>query len=458
MTAIPRDPAFDSTLNIVREGFEFIWNRCRRFDSDLFFTRVMGKPTVCIHGAEAAKLFYDESKFARHGALPRRVVTSLFGKKAVHTLDDAPHRQRKSAFLGLMSQENLGRLMDETANAWRRAIRRWESSSEVVLLDAAQCVLADAVCTWAGLPLKPSEIEKRARDLASMVDGFGGVGPRLWKAKLARIRTEMWVGGILQRVRQGKLQVSPDCALHVMAFHRDSDGRMLDLRTAAVELINVLRPTVAVGWYIAFAATALHQHPEARERIARESTSDGGLPFADAFMQEVRRYYPFTPFLGAKVRTPFVWRDFDFKPGMLVLLDVYGTEHDPKLWSAPEEFRPERFMNWSSDPYEFIPQGGGDHAHGHRCPGEWITMHNITLALHFLTRCVTYEVPPGQDLSIDLTRMPTQPASGFVMRGMRATNELDRPAPRLPSVSASRSRETTAGSAPEHVAASPAAE
>ncbi len=39
-----------------------------------------------------------------------------------------------------------------------------------------------------------------------------------------------------------------------------------------------------------------------------------------------------------------------------------------------------------------------------------------------LTTSMTYEVPP-QDLTIDLTRMPTRPKSGFIMRQVRAKND-----------------------------------
>src|SRR5215475_6928279 len=67
MSSIPRDPALDSTLSMMREGYEFIWKRCRRFRSDLFTARVMGRPAVCIHGREAAALFYDPRKLERRG-------------------------------------------------------------------------------------------------------------------------------------------------------------------------------------------------------------------------------------------------------------------------------------------------------------------------------------------------------------------------------------------------------
>jgi fatty-acid peroxygenase len=113
------------------------------------------------------------------------------------------------------------------------------------------------------------------------------------------------------------------------------------------------------------------------------------------------------------------------------LLDVYGTNHDPALWDHPDEFRPERFKSWRTDPFALIPQGGADPVRGHRCPGEIITMHGLSLALHFLTRCATYRVPK-QDLSYSLRRMPTRPKSGFVMSNVRATPALDAPAPRLP--------------------------
>jgi hypothetical protein len=94
-----------------------------------------------------------------------------------------------------------------------------------------------------------------------------------------------------------------------------------------------------------------------------------------------------------------------FEPGMLVLLDVYGLQHDPRIWESPDEFRPERFSDRREDPFDFIPEGGGTPM-GHRCPGEWITMHNLALALHFLTRCVRYDVPP-QAPRYPLNRMPT---------------------------------------------------
>jgi fatty-acid peroxygenase len=438
MSNIPRDPALDSTFAMMREGYEFIWNRCKRFESDLFETRIMGRRTVCIHGPRAAQLFYDNEKFQRAGALPRRVLTTLFGKNAVQTLDDEAHFQRKGAFLAIMTPANMELLTDLTVEQWRAAIHRWQKADSVVLFEEARTLLTSAVCAWAGVPLSPAEAPRRARQLSRLVDGFGGVGPRVWKGKLARFRLERWMAGLISDVRSGAVSARTGSALAVMANLRDAGGQLVDARTAGIELLNIIRPTTAVAWYVAFAALALHQNPLACERIAQEEVGAHAGTYTDLFTQEVRRFYPFTPFLGAKVRTAFDWQDHHFEPGALVLLDVYGANRDPRLWREPNEFRPERFEQWQPNAYDFIPQGGGSRTTGHRCPGEWITMHNIALALHFLTRCVRYDVVAHQDLSFDLGRMPTRPRSGVILRNVRALAALDAAFPRAPSMSANR--------------------
>lgn len=431
--AVPYSGGADATLALWKDGYEFIWKRCRRLQTDIFRTRLLGRPAVCIHGREAIEVFYDAARMQRAGALPRRVVTSLFGKRAVHTLDGEAHARRKRAFLALMGSESLERLNRELSHAWRLAVRRWEKAESVELFSETQRLLTRSSCAWAGVDLPEREVERRARDLGAMVDAFGGVGPRLWSGKLARARSERWLQREIERERR-QPRALEGSALRIMANALDEQGGLLPPRTAAVELLNVLRPTVAVASYVAFAAVALQQNPALRERIAREEPAPPGAgEQADQFMQEVRRFYPFAPYLGARVRIPFQWKGHHFEPGTLVLLDLYGTNHDPALWDSPEEFRPERFSQLGSEASRrLIPQGGGDRSTGHRCPGEWITMHTLTLAVHFLTRCMSYEMP-AQDLDFSLQRMPTRPRSGVRLRNIRAGAALDRAAPAAPS-------------------------
>jgi fatty-acid peroxygenase len=177
--------------------------------------------------------------------------------------------------------------------------------------------------------------------------------------------------------------------------------------------LNVLRPTVAVGRFIVFAAHALHENPQWAEHFAAGDEED-----LEGFVQEVRRYYPFFPVIGGRVRHPFIWRGHAFKTNDWVLLDLYGTDHDQGVWRQPHEFRPERFRAWQGDPNSLIPQGGGPYDTGHRCPGEGITIALMTQAVRMLTLEMSYSVPP-QDLAIRLDRMPALPNGGFVVANIR---------------------------------------
>jgi fatty-acid peroxygenase len=180
-----------------------------------------------------------------------------------------------------------------------------------------------------------------------------------------------------------------------------------------------LRPTVAVSRYVTFIAHALHEHPHWCAEF-----SVPGAPELGWFVQEVRRFYPFFPVIGGRVREPFEWRGYRFPRHRRVLLDLFATNRDPQVWRNPDRFDPERFRDWWDDPDQLIPQGGGDHEFGHRCAGEWITIELMKVATKALCRDVRYDVPP-QNLEIRFSRMPAMPASGVVVTNAVVTAAED---------------------------------
>lgn len=236
-----------------------------------------------------------------------------------------------------------------------------------------------------------------------------GADPRNWWAQVLRRRNERWAQGIIERARAGDIDAPDDAPLAIIASHRNAEGNLLDTEIAAIELINILRPTVAVARYIVFAAVALHHYPAARELVRSGNEAE-----IECVVQEVRRFYPFFPFVGGRVREPFEWRDHRFSEGDWVLLDLFGTNHDRRIWEDPDAFRPERFREWEESPWTLVPQGAGDHHTTHRCPGEWVTIALMNQAATFLTREMAYDMP-SQDLTISLSTIPAKPRSGVVL-------------------------------------------
>ncbi|MBF6599270.1 MAG: cytochrome P450 [Dehalococcoidia bacterium] len=409
---VPRDHWPDATLALVRTGYPFIQRRCRSFGSDVFSTRLLLQPAICLTGADAARLFYDRELFQRAGAAPARMTRTLTGAGGVQGLDGARHAARKAMLLSLMTPARIDALAEATARLWESCGERWQRAEAIVLLDEARLLLARAVCDWAGVPLPAADAAARTGDLGELIESGAALGLRHWRGVLARRRAERWAGAAIAAARDGRLQPAADQALAVIARHREPDGRPLDERVAAIDLLNILRPTVAVARFITDAALALHTHPRCRDELRR---SDDDVR---CFVQEVRRYYPFFPFVVARVRRDFVWRGYRFPQRTRVLLDLYGTNRDPRSWQHPDEFQPRRFRDWPGDPFTFIPQGGDGFEEGHRCAGEWLTIALMEIAVRALTSTLTYDVPP-QDLRVDLRRIPAGPASGFIMRRVR---------------------------------------
>jgi fatty-acid peroxygenase len=411
----PSTRGVDSTVALLRDGYRFISRRCDRYGGDVFRTRLLLEPTICMRGAAAAEVFYDTDRFTRAGAAPDRLVKTLFGEGGVQALDGEAHRVRKQLFLSLMTPDGIERFVELADEQWRAAATRWEAQDRVVLFDEAMRLLTRSVCTWAGVPLAESEVDLRVADFAAMIDAAGGVGYRYVRGRIARERGNRWAERLIDDVRAGRVKAVDGTAMARVVDHRDADGSLLDRREAAVELLNVLRPTVAIARYIMFAAMALHRDPASAVHL-RDDPDD--VRFLDAFVLEVRRDYPFFPFVAARVRRDFHWRGHRFDQGMRVLLDLHGTNHHAALWSDPQRFAPERFFDREPTPFDLIPQGGGDHLRNHRCAGEWLTNAVLRHATRFLTSRIRYEVP-SQDLTIRLSRVPAVPRSRFVISHVR---------------------------------------
>lgn len=410
---IPNEKTIDDTIDLMKEGYLYIKNRTDDYHANLFETRLLGQKAVCISGEEAVKMFYDPEKFKRNGAVPKRVQKTLFGENAIQTLDGKEHLHRKALFLSLMGPDAQQHLAQMVRAAWEARIPEWEQKDRIVLFDEAKLLLCRCACKWAGVPLREEEAGKRAQEFIDMVYAFGAVGPRHWKGRTARNSTEDWIRTVIEDVRAGKIEAKDGSPLKEMAFYEDAQGRRFNAQMAAVELINVIRPVTAIATFITFAALALFEHPRARDWV-----QNGDKQHIDWFTREVRRFYPFGPFLGAKVRKSFTWNGYPFDEGLLVLLDMYGTNRDPAIWGDPDVFRPERFRDWDGSLYNFIPQGGADPAKGHRCPGEGITQEIIEASLDFLVNAIDYDVP-AQDLSVPLNKMPTLPESGFILQHVK---------------------------------------
>lgn len=417
----------DQTAGFLSDGYLF-QERLRRArgrdasDARPLAARLLGRPALLVRGKEGVELFYDTSRMKREKAMPLPVRGPLFGKGAVHGLDDEAHRHRKAMFVRIAYDDaQVERIKPFFEREMRNTLARWEEKPGTVY-DGSVITYGRAALRWAGVPGDDAEIDVWAQRLGQIVEGFGRKSPAHVEAWVNRRRCDAWAADLVARTRRGEITPDEGTALYEVAHATNLDGSALDERTAGVELQNATRPTIAVARFAAFAAKALVEHPEYRERIAAEVASRGSLlenPSAVAFAQEVRRTSPFVPMLPAFARDSFEWGGQKIRAGQRVLIDVLGTNNDPHEWDAPQEFRPERFDGVDAEKVEtFIPQGGGDVHTGHRCPGEKIAVTALSVTVAGLCTPGVEIDPKGLDFS--WTQLPTLPGSGARVRVSRA--------------------------------------
>jgi fatty-acid peroxygenase len=389
----------DRSLALLRNGYPYLAHVRSRAGAAAPDVRLFGRRTTVVSGPAGVRLFYNEAVMRRRRAIPRPLLHTLFGRGAVHGLDDVEHRHRKGLFLELLTPDAATEIAKIADELWRARPGN-APLDPVTAFPAAVDVHCAAACRWAGVPPAATD-RKLAADLAAIVDGFGSAGRRQLGAWRARRRVDKWARRFVARVRGRHLDVPEGSALARVARYRGPDGKPLPVRVAAVELINLLRPTVAVAYFVAFAAHALTADAALRARLAGGDEQD-----LAAFADEVRRYYPFVPMLAARVRHATRFQRRVLPRGRRVLLDVYGTLHDPAHWPDPDAFDIDRFRSGPVDPDAFVAQGGGNPATGHRCPGEGVATELIEIATRWLLDSGQLEAASTR---IPLDRMPTRP-------------------------------------------------
>ncbi|WP_460776211.1 cytochrome P450 [Microbacterium sp. GXF7504] len=388
VVAIPGEAA----VGLLAEGYLFGAKRFDAHGTDAFRMRLLGRPTTFLRGVDAADFFYGPDRFDRKPVVPRSVLHSLQDEGSVQTLSGDAHFGRKAVFVEVATPPAAGAALGDLFA--ERFEREWNARAghAVSLWFLLSRTLTATALDWLGIPYDEAALQARTEEFAAMIDGAGSFGPRNLHGRMLRLRTEHWVAGVVRGLRAGG-GGQGTLAAHVVRFVDDD-------RTAGIELLNLLRPIVAVARFGVFAALGMHLWPQWRDRIR------AGAADAHAFAQEVRRTTPFFPLIGGAATRALEWGDLRWEPGDRVVVDLFATNRDPRRWRDPARFDPDRFAR-GEDEGAIVAQGAGPMSTGHRCPGEPATVALLE-TMSVLLAARPWRVSP-QDLRVDLRRFPAQP-------------------------------------------------
>lgn len=373
--------------------------------------KLMTEEITIIYGEEAARKFYAPGNFKRSGAMPKLVLKTLFGQEGVQTLDGKKHHFRKNIFMDLMTPERMEDYHQILDRKLTEVLE--EQHGTFSMFDVARKVFFEAICEWSGINLanlEPQEVEKLSEYQISMISGTFTSPVDHVKGVEDRKKSEKWAQELIEEARKNPVPGKENVALYAFAQATDPEGELLPVEVAAVELLNIIRPTVALTVWAALMGHALFSRSDLYEALKNDFDS-----LQDSFIQEMRRYYPFFPMLPAISLQDVEVDGYLIPKDSWVVLDIYGTNHDARKIKDPGDFIIDRYVGKTKEisydeEYEMIAQGGGDFREMHRCAGEWITLHSLRVFSDQLVNKHTFSVPE-QDWEVPMNRFPTYPNS-----------------------------------------------
>ncbi|XP_059630225.1 cytochrome P450 71AU50-like [Cornus florida] len=131
------------------------------------------------------------------------------------------------------------------------------------------------------------------------------------------------------------------------------------------------------------------------DRIVEESDLEG-LDYLYMVLKETFRLHPVAPLLVPhQAIEDCTVNGFHIPKKSLVTINVWAIGRDPKVWTDPEKFIPERFVGSTIDvrgrDFQLIPFGSGRRG----CPGMQLGLTVVRLAVAQLVHCFDWELPNG---------------------------------------------------------------
>jgi cytochrome P450 len=224
-----------------------------------------------------------------------------------------------------------------------------------------------------------------------------GLGP--W-ARFERVRQRIFA--MLHDEIERRRDTPGEDILGLLLSSRHEDGSALaeeDVRDHLMTLLFAGHETTALG--LSWALYRLLRTPGARDRLREELAPLGTtpspealakLPYLEAVCHETLRLHPVVPLHASRVlQQPLSVRGYEVPAGMAVGASGVVLHQREDLYPEPQRFRPERFLERTYSPFEYIPFGGGNR----RCIGSAFALYEMKIVLGTLLSSGRLELSPA---------------------------------------------------------------
>ncbi|MBD2164733.1 cytochrome P450 [Calothrix membranacea FACHB-236] len=374
---------------------------------DLFTGDVVGfgGTTVFVsHPQGIQEIFTNpHKKYAAPGEL-NRTLQPILGDHSLFMLGGDRHKRQRKLMMPPFHGERMRSYGDLIANIANQVFQQLSNQpflAQTVTQDISLQIMLQAV-----FGLSEGEVYQRIKQLVIdlISDVFGSpltsslllfpslqkdLGP--WSAWGKFLRCRQQLDQLLfAEIAQRRSHPNPNRIdiLSLLMSARDEEGEAMtdqELRDELMTLLVAGHETTATA--MAWAFYWVHYLPEVREKLLEELDNLGDspdlmsilrAPYLNAVCNESLRIYPvgmFTTPRIVKESTELLGQRL--APGTIISACIYLTHHREDIYPNSHQFRPERFLEKTFSPSEFIPFGGGVRG----CVGQALAMCEMKLVL-----------------------------------------------------------------------------
>ena len=229
---------------------------------------------------------------------------------------------------------------------------------------------------------------------------------------------------IAYRAIEQRRRRSGDDLLSMLVESRDENGRPMsdrEIRDACIAVFFAGHETTAC--LLSWTSFALAGRPEIQERVraevARETASGAApaslpsrTPYTQAVLSEVLRLFPPAYAFGRRALRDTRVGSIRVEAGTTVLMSPWAMHRDPRFFSEPEEFRPERWLEGLASRlprFAYFPFSSGPR----RCVGSSFALMEATIAIAAMLPRFELSAPGAATAAPSIT---LRPAGGMRLR------------------------------------------
>jgi len=402
----PRAPAFVQTLAWALAP-TWVMDRCARALGEAFTLTFSpsGMKLVLISDPQDVKTLFTAAPGIAPSGTGNSPIRPVMGERSVLVLTGPEHlRQRK--LLPPFHGERMREYEQTIVEATRADMAGWPLGEPMRLQERTRAITLEVILR-AVFGVEAERMDSMRDAIAGLLAPMNSVR-MVWLAlrRMSLERPTGAIGSALDRLDEtiyaelARRRVQEDLAertdiLSLLMQARDEDGEPMtdeELRDELVTLLLAGHETTATS--VAWAIERLVRHPQQLARLVAEIDAgpEGGERYANAVVNETLRVRPVVPIVARMLTEDFDLAGRRLPAGTRVMPSIYLTNRNPRVYEAPGEFRPERFLEDGPDTFSWIPFGGGIR----RCIGASFAQLEMKLMLRTMLSELEPSLPTGR--------------------------------------------------------------